>query len=195
MPGYLTELIGLVTPRLNGQRMAAFVLAALTALLLATPASTSREQAPPLADLARLVGAWQADAPGFSTTLRYTWAIEGHVLEAANEVRDPSGRVIARYHGSYAWDAGRKTIVFWTASAAGEVHRGRAWWQDDVLWHEAEVSGGRITSYASAVRIAGRRLEYFADYAATAATPKLLETKPIAYGAVTKQHSPRPGQP
>jgi hypothetical protein len=135
----------------------------------------------PLAALDVLTGTWTAKGSGFNTTLRYRWLLDGRVLEAANEVSGGDGRVLARYRGMYAWDAGRKEIVFWTAAESGEVHRGRAWWADGVLWHEADVSGGRIEAYASAVRPTDGRLEYFAAYGSKRAGPELLETKPLVY--------------
>lgn len=148
----------------------------------ATPAGAITE---PLAAFAPLIGSWLGTGTGFSTTLRYTWEIEGRVLGVSNEVRNAEGGSIARYRGAYAWDAGLQQIVFWVASASGEVHRGRAWWQDGVLWHEAEVSGGRIKSYASAVRPRAGGFEYFAAYGATSATPALLDSTPIVYRPVS----------
>src|SRR5690554_5820927 len=82
----------------------------------------------PLAALDVFTGTWTAKGSGFDTTLRYRWLLDGRVLEAANEVSSGDGVVLARYRGMYAWDAGRKEIVFWTAAESGEVHRGRAWW-------------------------------------------------------------------
>jgi hypothetical protein len=136
----------------------------------------------PLRELAILVGpAWVGGGAGFTTALTYEWLLDGHILGVANDVLDGEGRVMARYRGVYAWDAGRDEVVFWTASESGEVHRGRAWWQDGVLWHEAEVSGGRIESYASAVRPTSGRLEYFAAYGERKATPALLDGQAIVY--------------
>jgi uncharacterized protein YndB with AHSA1/START domain len=125
---------------------------------------------------------WHAQGTGYRTTLSYHWLSEGQVLEARNEVFGASGNLIARYWGTYAWDAGREEIVFWTVAEGGEVHRGLAWWSDGVLWHEAEVSGGGIEAYASAMRPAGDRLEYFAAYGSRRAGPELLKTEPIVYG-------------
>lgn len=139
---------------------------------------------PPLAPLDLLAGqTWHAQGTGYRTTLSYHWLSEGRVLEARNEVFGASGNLIARYWGTYAWDAGREEIVFWTVAEGGEVHRGRAWWSDGVLWHEAEVSGGGIEAYASAMRPAGAgdRLEYFAAYGSRRAGPELLKTEPIVY--------------
>lgn len=167
---------------MSSRTTAMFVL-----LLMGFGCSTARAQdAPaPLADLDVLTrSAWQGSSAGFSTTLRYRWIFEGRTLEVSNIVRNESGGVMARYHGTYTWDAGRREIVFWTAGEGGEVHRGRAWWQDGVLWHEAEVSGGRIEAYVSAVRPGPARLEYFAAYGERKAGPGLLQTKPIAYDAV-----------
>jgi len=143
----------------------------------------------PLAALDLLTGTtWTAKGTGFQTTLTYRWLLEGRVLEAANEVRGADDRVIARYRGMYAWDAGRGEVVFWTAAESGEVHRGRAWWRDGILWHEAEVSGGRITAYASAVRPRDGRLEYFAAYGSKNAGPELLDTKPLVYTGAKPPH-------
>jgi hypothetical protein len=148
----------------------------------AEPAAVPGEAAAPLADFAVLTGStWHAEGEGFSSTLTYRWQIEGHVLEGANELRNGEGAVIGRYRGSYAWDAGRNEVVYWMGSARGEVHRGRAWWRDGVLWHEAEVSGGKITTYASAVRPTDGGLEYYADYGAERATPELLAGDPLVY--------------
>lgn len=162
--------------------------AAVTALSVAPVSPRAEGQAAnadaPLAALAPLVGAWRGGGTGYSTTLRYAWLIEGHVLGASNEVANARGDVVARYHGSYAWDAGRKEIVFWVASQSGEVHQGRAWWREGVLWHEASVSGGRIEAYASAIRPVPGRLEYFAAYGTRSAAPSLLETTPILYTRV-----------
>jgi hypothetical protein len=162
-------------------------IAAFAALLLVAP-RTGATQAPPaapsgpLAAFAPLAGrTWLADGEGFSTVLSYQWRFPGRVLDASNVVRGAQGQTLARYHGMYAWDAGRNEIVFWTVAESGEVHRGRAWWRDDVLWHEAEVSGGRITSYASAIRPGASSMEYFADYAARTASDALLKTKPLVY--------------
>ena len=135
----------------------------------------------PLAPLDVLVGSWQTESTGFSTTLAYRWRLDGKVLEATNEVRDADGKVIGRYLGAYAWDAGRQEVVFWTAGGSGEVHRGRAWWRDGVLWHEADVSGGTIDAYASAVRPAEGRLDYFASYGERTAGPELLRTDALRY--------------
>jgi hypothetical protein len=138
-----------------------------------------------LAPLSALTGTWSAQGDGFRTTLRYRWLLDNRVLEAVNDVHGGDGRAIARYRGMYAWDAGRKEIVFWVAGGSGEVHRGHAWWRDGVLWHEAEVSGGRIESYASAIRPREGRLEYFAAYGSPKAGPDLLDSKPILYTRVT----------
>lgn len=129
-----------------------------------------------------LTGApWTASAEGFSTVLSYRWLLPGVMVEATNEVRGADGSVLARYHGAYVWDGERNEIVFWTASDAGELHRGRAWWRDGVLWHEATVSSGRIEGYASAVKAFDGRLEYYADYTRRDAGAYLLETRPIEY--------------
>ena len=144
----------------------------------------------PLADLAPLIGTWEGRGSGFSTELRYRWIFPGAVLEASNEVRNGAGELIGRYHGNYLWDAGREQIVFLTAGAGGEVHRGRAWWRDGILWHEAVVSGGRIEGYAAAVRPADGRIEYFADYGTRTADTALLRTEPLTY--VEAGSVPRP---
>jgi hypothetical protein len=168
-------------------RLLALVAIVVTAApSLGSPASLQAQvpgdAAAPLRELGPLVGpSWTAQGEGFRTTLAYRWLLEGHVLEAVNDVQAPDGRVIAHYRGMYAWDAGRGEIVFFTASGSGEIHRGRAWWRDGVLWHEAEVSGGRISGYASAVRPGADRMEYFADYATREASPALLDTTPIVY--------------
>lgn len=162
-------------------KSAAIVLAAVMGF---GPAA-AQEPAGPLADLDVLVGRWQGSGPGFTTELQYRWVIVDRVLEVSNEVRGTAGGVIARYHGSYAWDGGREEIAFLTAGGGGEVHRGRAWWRDGVLWHEAEVSGGGVQAYASAVRPADGRLEYFADYGTATATRELLQGDPIVYEGVT----------
>ena len=127
---------------------------------------------------------WQAEGEGFVSTLTYRWRFEGRLLEAANELTDDKGAVMARYHGAYAWDPDAGDMVFWTMAESGELHRGRATWRDGVLWHEATVSGGRITTYASAMRWQGERMEYYADYAASRAGPELLERKPLVYRRV-----------
>jgi hypothetical protein len=146
-----------------------------------TVPAASASPAGPLVALDALAGEWAAEGPGFNTALTYGWLLEGRVLEATNEVHGDDGRVIARYRGMYAWDAGRNEIVFWTASESGEVHRGHAWWRDGVLWHEAEVSGGSIESYASAVRPGGGRLEFFASWGSTQAGPELLAGDALVY--------------
>lgn len=158
---------------------------ALTAKPATQPTVQAGAATEPLAAFAPLIGSWLGTGTGFSTTLRYTWEIEGRVLGVSNEVRDAKGGSIARYRGAYAWDAGRQQIVFWVTSYSGEVHRGRAWWSDGVLWHEAEVSGGRIKSYASAVRPRAGGFEYFAAYGASSATPSLLDGTPIVYRPVS----------
>jgi hypothetical protein len=173
-------------------------LGALLALATAGPVAAQPSGVEgPLTGLAPLVGVWRAQGAGFSTTLRYRWIFDGRLLEASNEVRNRDGRVIARYHGSYFWDAGQAAIVFVTASAGGEVHRGRAWWRDGVLWHEAEVSGGSIAAYASAVRPVAGRLEYFAAYGSRKADPGLIEGEALVYtaaedGASTPGRTARP---
>lgn len=167
------------------------VRAILLASLLAAPAAAQPATRPeadstagPLAMLAPLTSTpWTARGEGFGTTLAYRWLLPGRVLEATNDVRGADGRVVARYRGAYAWDGGRGTIVFWTAAESGEVHRGRAWWRDGVLWHQAEVSGGRIDAYAAAVRPGDGRLEYFVAYGAGEASPALLEAEPLVYTA------------
>jgi hypothetical protein len=166
------------------RRSAAVLALVLGAGAVSAVAVTAQEETSgtgQLAQLKALVGTWTAEGAGFSTTLTYRWLIEGSVLEGANEVRGADGGVLARYRGMYAWDAGRSEIVFWTAAEGGEVHRGRAWWRDGVLWHVAEVSGGTITSYASAVRPADGRVEYFADYGTNRADDSLLRTEPLVY--------------
>ncbi len=160
------------------------LLAALLMLLpgcAAAQAASERAPSQPLGELDVLVGTWHAEGSGFSTTLTYRWLLPGRMLEAVNDVHGADGNVVARYRGAYAWDAGREEVVFWTAAESGEVHRGRAWWQDGALWHEADVSGGSIESYASVVRRTQDRLEYFADYGAPHATPALLATEPLRY--------------
>jgi hypothetical protein len=166
-------------------RIGGVPLGALLALATAGPVAAQPGGVEgPLAGLAPMVGVWHARRAGFSTTLRYRWIFEGRLLEGSNEVRNGDGRVIARYHGNYFWDAGRGAIGFVTASAGGEVHRGRAWWGDGVLWHEAEVSGGSIAAYASAVRPLPGRLEYFAAYGTRKADPALIEGQALVYTAV-----------
>jgi hypothetical protein len=112
------------------------------------------------------------------------------VLGVTNVVKGSDGEILARYSGVYAWDAGREEIVFFTAAGGGEIHRGRAWWDEGVLWHEAEVSGGGVTAYASAVRPEGNALEYFADYGTDTATADLLTTEPLRYTAAPDERMP-----
>ena len=135
-----------------------------------------------LDDLTR--GTWRAQGDGFTSTLTYRWRFEGRLLEAANELTDAGGKILGRYFGSYAWDPGASEMVFWTMAESGELHRGRAMWREGTLWHEATVSGGRITTYASALRWQGDRMEYFADYAANRAGPELLQREPLEYRRV-----------
>jgi hypothetical protein len=164
--------------------------ACLLAGLVAAPATAQENPAPsgPLAMMEVLAGrTWRAGGDGYVTILTYRWIQPGHVLEASNVVESPSGDVLARYSGSYAWDAGRAEIVFFTSAEGGEIHRGRAWWADDVLWHEAEVSGGSVTAYASAIRPRDDGFDYFADYGASAATPQLLGREPIRYTELSDQ--------
>ena len=163
----------------------------LLAILLAAPTTAPRAQekpdtqAAPMAALDGLTrGAWHAEGQGFTSTLVYRWRFEGRLLEVTNELTNPAGETLARYVGSYAWDPGANGIVFWTMAESGELHRGRATWRAGVLWHEATVTGGRITSYASALRWEGDRMEYFADYAATRAAAELLEREPLVYRRV-----------
>jgi hypothetical protein len=113
--------------------------------------------------------------------LGYRWRVPGRILAVENDAFAADGRVLARYRGAYAWDAGRGEVVFWTAAESGEVHRGRAWWADGVLWHEADVSGGSAAAYASAVRPRDGRIEYFAAYGQRDARAALLETEPLVY--------------
>ena len=170
------------------------VLLAVLALGAVTPvaAQSDAAAATPLAHFEALAGGiWSAQGEGFSTTLTYRWLLPGSMLEASNEVRGADGGVLARYRGAYLWDAGRGEVTFWTASANGEVHRGRAWWADDVLWHEAEVSGGGIEGYASAMRpTADGRVEYFAAYDRRDAGRYLLETTPIVYTRAAAAEGP-----
>jgi hypothetical protein len=176
-------------PRTRAFRRGRFLSVFLAAAFSAPPgAAQSAPRADavqgPLAMLAPLTAApWTLEGEGFSTTLAYRWLLPGSVLEATNDVRGADGRVIARYRGAYFWDGGLGTIVFWTAGESGEVHRGRAWWSDGVLWHEAEVSGGRVGAYASAVRPGDGRLEYFAAYGEREASPALLAREPMVYTA------------
>lgn len=147
----------------------------------------SESQAGPLAAMESMVGTWTSGGEGFRTMLGYRWLIEGRILEAVNDVVDETGNTIARYRGAYAWDAGRGEIAYWLATGSGEVHRGRAWWEDGVLYHEATVSGGGIDAYASAVHPSEGRLEYFADYGGRSATPALLEGEPLVYAPAGKE--------
>jgi hypothetical protein len=167
-------------------RIGGWLWFALIVGALAAPASAQEAVSPgPLAALEVLAGkSWSAQGEGYATALSYQWLQPGHVLEATNEVTSPDGGVIARYSAAYAWDAGREEIVFFTASGNGEVHRGRAWWADGVLWHEAEVSGGSLRAYASAIRPGENGFEYFADYGAATATPALLTGTPLTYTEV-----------
>lgn len=151
------------------------------------PGDSTAQTSSPLAAMNALVGTWEADTEDFGTTLNYRWALPGYVLEVTNVVRDAQGNVLARYAGLYAWDGGREEITFFTATQ-GEVHRGRAWWDGDILWHEAEVSGGRLTHYASAVRLRGARIEYFADYSAADADEVVLQSQPIVYLRSSRSH-------
>lgn len=158
----------------------------LTVLLWLLPAALYAQQlkSVPQAGFEHLVGkTWVAEGTGFSTTLSYRWIFPGVMVESVNEVRNAQGGIIARYHGAYVWDKGRSEIAFWTVAEGGEVHRGRAFWRDGALWHEAEVSGGQIASYASALIARDSILEYFADYSARAAADSLLKTKPLVYRA------------
>lgn len=161
------------------------LLLAVLAMGAATPATAQSGPAgaTPLAQFEVLTGGtWSAQGDGFSTALTYRWLLPGSMLEASNEVRGADGELLTRYRGAYIWDAGRGEVTFWTASANGEVHRGRAWWADDVLWHEAEVSGGAVDGYASAMRpTADGGFEYFAAYDRRDAGPYLLGTAPIVY--------------
>jgi hypothetical protein len=171
------------------------VVTVMITLALIIPASLAAQQGGsddladgPMAAFDALVGDWIARGSGFSTSLSYRWLLPGTMFEAANEVRDTSGNVLARYHGAYAWDRGRGEVVFWTVGEGGEVHRGQAWWEDGILWHEAEISGGGIEVYASAVRSGDQRLEYFAAYGRPDAGSYLLGTEPLVY-------EPEPGAP
>ena len=79
------------------------------------------------------------------------------------------------------WDAARRSIVFWTVGQDGESHTGTAEWRNGQLWHEAAVSGGRITGYRSVVAVAGKELHYRAAYVPTATETAVLATKPLIY--------------
>lgn len=136
----------------------------------------------PLAQLSPLAGqSWVADGDGFTSTLTYRWLFAGRALEVTNELRNDEGRVVARYHGAYVWDPSVGEAAFWTVAERGELHTGRAWFREGVLWHEARVTGGEIEGYASAMRVRDGRLEYFADYGGTTAGSALLSTQPLVY--------------
>src|SRR5690606_34385594 len=128
--------------------------------------------------------AWVAEGSGFRSLLSYHWLLPGMVLAASNEVSRPDGSVMVSYRGSYAWDAGRNELVFWNASSSGEVHRGRAWWESGLLWHEAAISGGRLASYASAVRHTDSTLHIYSSLGAKAASPDVLQETPLKYTPV-----------
>lgn len=164
---------------------AAVALVAFSTDLTRAQVAPDRPDAP-MQMLDPLTGAtWHGQGDGFSSTLEYRWIFKGRLLEAVNEVRNASGNVVARYHGAYLWEPQTKEIVFWTMAEGGELHRGVANWRDGVLWHEANVTGGRIQGYASAVRLTNGRLEYFADYGTKVATPVLLDLDPLVYERTT----------
>jgi hypothetical protein len=160
---------------------------AMLAVVIPSQGLTAQEPPPStveegMAGMEVLAGrTWEARGTGYATALTYAWALPGHVLKASNVVTSSEGDILARYEGLYAWDAGRGEIAFFTATEGGEVHRGRAWWTDGVLWHEAEVSGGRLSAYASAIRPTENGFEYFADYESATATQALLSTEPLTY--------------
>lgn len=165
------------------KRVHVLIMSALA--MSAAPAaaqSASTAAAGPLDEFSALTGStWIAQGTGFSTALSYRWLLSGRIIEATNEVRGADGNVSARYRGAYVWDPGRGEVVFWTAAESGELHRGRAWWRDGVLWHEAEVSGGAIEGYASAARPVDGRIEYYAAYDRRDAGPYLLDSTPLVY--------------
>lgn len=166
---------------------AAACLTVVAFLPLGTPLSAraqgvATEPPRPLAPLTPLAGGvWTAQGDGFRSALAFRWAIPGLVLEASNDITDDHGRVLAQYRGAYTWDPEAEAIVFWNTATGGELHRGMARWDAGLLWHEARVAGGAIERYTSVVRLAEDRLEYFADYGASEATPRLLSTEPLVY--------------
>lgn len=157
-----------------------FRIAAI-AVVLCAPCDLAAQEVDneaPLADLGVLEGSWHADGDDFQSSLTYRWIFEGQVLEGVNEVRYGESDT-SRYHGLYTWDEGAQEITYLLTADDGELHRGRAWWADGVLWHEAIVSGGSIDSYASAMRPRNEKLEYYADHAAVHAVDSLLDAEPL----------------
>ena len=137
----------------------------------------------PLAALDPLTGpTWLAHGDGFISTLAYNWSLDGNILEVANELADVEGNVFLRYEGAYMWDPGAGEITFYTVSGGGELHKGRAWLNDNVLWHEAEISGGGGGGYASAMRMGDNRFEFFMITGTTKAGPELFDETPLVYG-------------
>lgn len=153
----------------------------LPAIEKAQDAEDAGDVAGPLSEMARLTGAWVANGEGFSSTLRYEWALCNVLFRARNELRNEGGEIIGQYEGYYAWDPDQSQIVFWTVGRDGELHRGTARWRDGKLWHEATVSGGRIKGYRSALGLQDGELVYRANYSASASDEDVDETVPLVY--------------
>lgn len=124
---------------------------------------------------------WVARGEGFSSRLHYTWALDGHLVEVTNVLANAAGEPFLRYKGAYVWDPGRNQIGFWTVSAGGELHQGYARWDGEVLWHEAEIAGGKTAGYASALQIGPDCFAFFMTTGARRAGPALLNETPLVY--------------
>jgi hypothetical protein len=135
----------------------------------------------PLAAFNAFEGAWVANGTGFSSRLIYEWALTGVLFRSRNELRNAKGELIKQYEGHYAWDAARSKIVFWVVGSDGELHQGEAAWRDGLLWHDATVSGGRITGYRSVLGVAGKELVYRARYEPAATDAAVLSSTPLVY--------------
>jgi hypothetical protein len=135
----------------------------------------------PLAVLNSLAGAWVAKGEGFFSKLTYEWALPGVLLRSRNELRNGKGELFRQYEGNYAWDAARSKIVFWVVGSDGELHQGEAEWRDGLLWHNATVSGGKITGYRSVLAVAGKELVYKARYESSATDAAVLNSSPLVY--------------
>lgn len=135
----------------------------------------------PMAAIGLLEGTWVARGDGFSSELVYEWSLPSTLLRVRNELRDEAGAVVGQYVGHYAWDADRSSIVFWTVSRNGELHRGTATWRNGQLWHDATVSGGRISGYRSVVIPVEGKLRYQAQYDASATDSDILGSPPLIY--------------
>ena len=129
-------------------------------------------------------GRWAAQGAGFQSELRYRTVLPGVVVSAENTLTDKEGRVMARYFAVYFLNAAKGQVEFRTLKDDGELHEGTAYFADGALWHDAEVTGGGINRYRSAMKRSGEQMFYRAAFGELRDRARIEKLQPLAYRRV-----------